>query len=124
MVVILDLHAVVRVDAAAIGYVQVVMTETVVIGDDVYPRFGSPLELSAQALACVCRRVGLPSVDDPRLNFQVWIGKDLDSHAGEEPWCIGRNVRRLVGPVVIVVKKPMYDMKIPASRLMPSQTLM
>jgi hypothetical protein len=37
------------VDAAAVRYVKVVMAEPVVVGNDVHPRSGSPLNLPTHA---------------------------------------------------------------------------
>jgi hypothetical protein len=45
----------------------------------------------------------LPSIDDPRLNFQFVGGEPLDAQPIKKPGRIGRYVRRLVGPVIEVV---------------------
>ena len=47
--------------------------------------------------------IRLPAVDEPRLDLQMVGGEPLDSHAVEEPWRVGRNIGRLIGPVIEVV---------------------
>src|SRR6202044_2776492 len=46
-VVILDLDAVVGVDASPVRYVEIVVAESVIIGDNVHPGSGSPFDLPA-----------------------------------------------------------------------------
>src|SRR5208283_3556103 len=111
MVVVFDLDTIVGMDAAAILYVQVVMAETIVVGNDVHPWKWRPLDLAAQAFSRIGGTVGLPSVDDPRLDLQVGTGKYLDSHTFKKPWRIGRNVRRLIRPVVVVVITEQADVR-------------
>src|ERR1035441_10586451 len=100
---ILDLDTVIGVDAAALWYVQVVVAKTVIVGDDVHPGSRSPLDLSTQPLPRIGRGVRLPSIDEPRLDFQVGGGENLHSQSLEKPWRVGRNIRRLVGPIIKVV---------------------
>src|ERR1700682_637824 len=47
--------------------------------------------------------IGLPSVDDPRLNLQFVGRKPLNSHPVKEPGSVGRHIRWLVSPVIEVV---------------------
>src|ERR1700730_2157403 len=47
--------------------------------------------------------IGLPTVDDPRLNLQLVGREPLNPHAVEEPRCVRGNKRGLVRPVVVVV---------------------
>src|SRR5208282_5569808 len=103
MVVILDLDAVVGVDAAAIRDIEVVMTEAVIVGDDVYPWSGSPLDLPAETFPRIRRSVRLPAIDDPRFDLEVRGRENLDANTLEKPRCIGGNVRRLISPVIEVV---------------------
>src|ERR1700685_3969926 len=117
MVVIFDLDTVIRVNSATIRYIQVIVPESVIVGNYINPGSGSPFNLPPQALSRVGRRIGLPSVDDPRLDLQVWIRKNLDSHAREEPRGIRRNIGRLVCPVIVVVITEQSDVRHEDSRV-------
>src|ERR1700752_3468595 len=68
---ILHLDAVVGVDTPAIRDKKVVPALPIVVGDyfDPWPR--SPFDLSAKPGPVIGGEVGLPSVDEPRLNLQV-----------------------------------------------------
>src|SRR5271154_6449671 len=47
--------------------------------------------------------VGLPSVNEPRLDFQLSRGEPLNAHTVEEPGCIRRHIRRLVSPIIVII---------------------
>ena len=47
--------------------------------------------------------VRLPPISEPRLNLQVFGGKNLDPDPVKKPRRVRRNVRRLVGPVIKIV---------------------
>ena len=49
LVVVLDLDAIVGVNSPAIRDIQVVVSQTVVVGNDVHPRTWSPFDLPTQA---------------------------------------------------------------------------
>ena len=106
---IFDLDAVVGVDAAALRYVEVVVTKAVIVGNDVHPGPRGPLDLSSQTLSRIGRGVGLPSIDNPRLDLQMGRGENLDPQALEKPWRVGGNIRGLVGPVIEVVVAEQAD---------------
>ena len=116
-VVILDFDAVVGMDAAAVRSIQVIVAKTIVIGDDVHPGKRSVFNLPSEALPRIGRRVGLPSVDDPRLNLQMVRGENLYSHALEKPGRVGGNVGGLVGPVIEVVVAEQTDVGHEDSRI-------
>src|SRR6202034_1544640 len=61
-VVVLDLDTVVGMDAGAVRNVQVVMAETVIVGDDVYPGERRILDLPSETFPGVGRGVRLPSI--------------------------------------------------------------
>src|SRR5262249_51402335 len=112
-VVIFDLYAVVRVDASAaklaVAVAQRIFTHTVIVGDQGEPGRRTPQNLSAQARLAAQPAVGLPSVDDPRLDLQLVRGEPLDPDAVEEPGRVGRNIGRLISPVVKVVVAEQAD---------------
>src|SRR5215472_5808982 len=106
-VVILDLDAIVRVDAGAaklaIAVAQRIFAHAVIVEDHGEPRRRTPQNLSSQSWLAAQPAVGLPSVNDPGLDLKLVRGKPLDPDAVEEPGCVGRDIRRLIGPVVKVV---------------------
>src|ERR1700694_2700081 len=104
MVVILHFNAVVGVIASAGRNAQRVGSSPVVVGEDGNPAGGAIQDLPTKSEPAVESSVRLPSVDDPGLDLQLRGGKHLDAHAGEKPRCVRRNIRRLVGPVIKVVK--------------------
>src|SRR5580692_11153199 len=59
---ILDLHAVVSVDAPARGYEQIISAQAVIVGNDVDPRLRCPFDLTAQARPVIGGCIGLPSL--------------------------------------------------------------
>src|SRR5580692_12767778 len=59
--------------------------------------------LAAEARFRTVPAIGLPAVDDPWFNLQLVRGEPLNSKPVEKPRRVGRNIRRLVGPVVEVV---------------------
>src|SRR5208282_3977197 len=58
--------------------------------------------LSSQTGSVAIAGIGLPSVDEPRLNLQFVGGKPLDPDTIEEPGCVRRYIRRLISPVIEV----------------------
>src|SRR5262249_37657541 len=106
-VVVFDLNAVVGVDATAaklaIAVAKRIFAHTVIVGDQGEPGRRTPQNLSAQTRLAAQPAVGLPSVDDPRLDLKLVRGKPLDPDAVEEPGRVGRHIGRLIGPVVKVV---------------------
>jgi len=89
--------------ARTAGEADCVLSKTVVVEDEVEVGLGAPENLSTQAGLAVCACVGLPTVDDPRLNLQLLGWKILNTQAVEEPRRVRRNERGLVSPVVEVV---------------------
>src|ERR1700734_4122091 len=82
---------------------QIVLSDTIVVKDHLQPLVWHPKNLSSESHVGVVFGIGLPSIDDPRLDLQRIRGKPLDSQSIEEPGRIRWHVRRLVGPIVIVV---------------------
>src|SRR5271154_5036019 len=70
IVVILHLDAVVGVDAFAVWNEQVILTNCVVIGNNVQLVRRRPFHLTPDPRRVIGRTVRLPSVDEPRLNLQ------------------------------------------------------
>src|SRR5579863_9466590 len=56
-------------------------------------------------------RVGLPAVDKPRLNLEFVRREPLNANAIEKPRSIGRDVGRLVGPIVKIVVAEKSDVR-------------
>lgn len=59
--------------------------------------------MSAQTRLASQPAIGLPAVDDPGLDLQFVRGKPLNAKAVKEPRSVGRDIRRLIGPVIKVV---------------------
>src|SRR6266853_1243522 len=104
MVVVLHFDTIVGVIAGAGGNAQRVGSSPVVVREDGKPADGAVQDLPAKSEPAIESTVGLPSVDDPRLDLQLLGGKYLNAHACEKPRSVRRNIRRLVGPVIKVVK--------------------
>ena len=62
-----------------------------------------PKPLEAKPRRLVKLAIGLPSVDEPRLDLELIACKNLNTHAVEEPRRVGRDIGGLVGPVVELV---------------------
>src|SRR5271170_3394419 len=105
------LDTVVGVVAGAGGYAKGVLAITVLVAENLQPAGAPPQDLSAESRPVVKPAIGLPSVDEPRLNLQLGCWKPLHTHTVEEPWCIRRDVRRLIGPVVELVKREQSDVR-------------
>src|SRR5260370_16325540 len=69
----------------------------------------APGDLTTYARRLVELAVRLPTIDEPGFNLQLIAGKDLDAHSIEEPRRVGRNERRLIGPIIEVVEAPKPD---------------
>ena len=104
MIVVLDFDAVVSVIAGAVGNPNRVSAHAVIVSDNRKPWCRTPQDLTAQPQAAIGSRVRLPSVDDPGLDLQLLCREDLDPHAGEKPWRVRRYVRRLISPVIELIK--------------------
>jgi hypothetical protein len=88
--------------------VVVVLVLDAVVGVIAHPAWNSNVHSAATGCVPDSRPVteapvGLPSVDKPRLDFQMRGGKNLHSYTIEEPRRVGRDIRRLISPVVKVV---------------------
>ena len=103
VVVDLPLAAVIGVDARTSGEAGIVFAEAIVVEVEVKFPIWTPHDLAAQAAVAVVSAIGLPAVDDPGFDLQLVCHEVLDTDAVEEPGCVGRHIRRLVGPVVEVV---------------------
>ena len=68
----------------------------------------TPQNLESKARPVIEAPVGLPAIDEPRLNLQVLGGEDLNTHAVEKPRSVRRNVGGLIRPVVelVVAEQP------------------
>src|SRR5579863_10036136 len=111
VVVILDLDAVVGVDAAPVRCVKVVVPEAVIIGEDVQPGIRSPPNLTSEPLPGVGGGVRLPSINDPRLNFQMVGRKNLNSYTLKKPRRVGRDIGGLISPVIEIVVAEQADVR-------------
>src|SRR5260370_18547 len=107
MVVVLDFDSVICVYARAaelaVARAQRIFAHPVVIEDQREPRLRTVQNLSAQSGPAAESAVGLPSVNDPGLNFQFVGGKPLDAQPIEKPGRVGGHIGGLVCPVVEVV---------------------
>src|SRR5690349_21628278 len=104
MVVILHFNAVVGVIASAGRNAQRVGASPIVIREHGNPAGRAIQDLPTKSQTSVEPPIGLPAVDDPRLDLQLLSGENLDPHAGKKPWRVRGNIRRLVGPVIEVIK--------------------
>src|SRR6266852_7443370 len=104
MVVILHFNAVVGVIASASGNAQCVGSSPVVVREQGKPAGGAIQDLPTKSEPPIESSVGLPSIDDPRLDLQLLGRKYLNAQACEKPRSVRRNIRRLVGPVIKVIK--------------------
>src|SRR6266478_7341903 len=103
LVVVLDLNTVVRVIAYAARGVQRVLPQQVLIAENRQPSVRSIYNLHSKTRPVVESPVGLPAVHEPRFDFQMLGREDLHAHTIEKPWRVGRNIGRLVRPVVELV---------------------
>src|SRR5215472_8187807 len=111
MIVVLHLNAIVGVISRPIGDAQSIRAQSVIVAEHGNPTV-RPIEyLAPKSQTVVVARIRLPAVDDPRLDFQLLGGKYLNAHAGEKPRGIGRDIRRLIGPVIEVVKAEQTDVR-------------
>src|ERR1700704_2127849 len=85
MVVILLLDTVIRVKARTVGYSQCVGTQAVVIQDNRHPAVRAVVDLSAEPGLFVKFAVRLPTVDEPRFNFQLRRRKHLQAYTVKKP---------------------------------------
>src|ERR1700716_964022 len=104
MVVILYFNAVVGVIASAGRNTQRVRTCPIIVRKNRKPTSRAIQNLATKSEPAIEAPVGLPSIDDPGFNLQLLSGEHLDAHAGKKPRRVRRNVRRLVRPVIKVVK--------------------
>src|ERR1700719_3935933 len=104
MVVILDFDTVVGVIASTGGNAQRVGSGPVVVRKHGKPTGGAIQYLPTKPEPAIESSVGLPSVDDPGLDLQLLGGKYLNAQPCEKPRSVRRNIGRLVGPVIKVIK--------------------
>src|SRR6202789_1338406 len=107
---ILQLEAVVRVGAGAVGVAQGVVAHAVVVGNNVDPA-SCVFDLSADSGLAVEAAIGLPTVDEPGFDLEVRGRKDLSARAVEEPGRVGGDERRLIGPVIELVEAEEADVR-------------
>src|SRR5262249_38870687 len=125
LVVVLDLNAIVGVDAGAaklaIAVAERIFAHPVVVGDNGEPWLGTPQNLSSQAWLAAQPAVGLPAIDDPGLDLQLVRGEPLDPDAVEEPGRVGRHKGRLIGPVVkvVITEQPYVGNENPRVKIQP-----
>src|SRR4029077_3615024 len=81
----------------------------ILIGDDGNVAVRTPRELHSETRPAIEPSVGLPAVNDPRLDLQFVSHEYLRAHAVEEPRRIRRDVRWLVRPVVELVETEKPD---------------
>src|SRR5262249_49109214 len=105
---VFELNAVIRVDALAVGISQRVRAP-IVVRNDRKRAVGTPQDLPSHAGSLVELPVRLPSVDDPGLDLQLVARIDLNPNAIEVPGSVGRNVGRLICPVVKLVEAEESD---------------
>src|SRR5262249_50264184 len=116
LLVVLDLDAVVGMEALAARIAHCVLANVIVDAERAFV-IRPPQNLSANARRLVELAVRLPAVDEPWFDLQLLARKDLRPHAGEEPGRVGRNEGWLVGPVVEVVEAPETDVRQEDSRV-------
>src|SRR5208282_4155935 len=76
-----------------------------------YPGSRGPLDLPTQTLPRIGRSIRLPSIDEPRLDFQVGSGENLHSQSLKKPWRIARDIGRLISPVIGVLITEQTDVR-------------
>src|SRR5262249_6234690 len=91
LIVVLDLEAVIGMDALAARVAQRICSP-VIVEDERNGAVPTPQAPPANSWRPVEFAIRLPAIDDPRLDFQLVAGKDLNSHAVEEPRRVGRDV--------------------------------
>src|SRR5262249_30900267 len=82
------LDAIVGVKPNASRVAQGVRAVAVIVEDQRQPFLRAIQNLSPEAVVAVEPVIGLPSVDDPWLNFQFVSGEPLDSKSIKEPWSV------------------------------------
>src|ERR1700730_17524845 len=108
---ILDLDTVVAVVTDTARDSQRLLTQGVLIPEDRKPSMRPPQELQTKSGPTVEPSVGLPSVREPRLDFQVLCRENLDAHAIEKPRRIRGDVGRLIGTIVELVVTEKADVR-------------
>src|ERR1700733_4372906 len=108
LVVKLHLRAVIGVNTRAGGragllFACIVFAQAVVVEDEVEVSRRTPQNLPAETWLAVVAGIRLPTIDDPRLDFQLCSREPLDAEAVKEPGSIGGDERWLIGPIVEVV---------------------
>src|SRR5579864_2116672 len=98
-------------DSRPPGDTQLIRTHSVIVEDEREPFLGDPLDLSSKARVTVELGIGLPAVDEPRLDLELISGKPLNSNAVKKPRSVRGNIRRLVSPVVEVVVTEQADIR-------------
>ena len=105
---VLELQAVVGVHPRAARNAEPVVT-VVVVGQHGDRPARPPQHLHSVARAFVEHAVRLPAVHEPQLDLQLVAREGLQPEPVEEPRGVGRDVRRLVRPVVEVVVAEQAD---------------
>src|SRR5262249_18992951 len=116
VLVILHHHAVVGMDAPAIFISESVRSD-VLIAQDRECVVWVVSNLQSHAGRLIEFAIGLPSVDEPRLDLQFVAREDLNAYAVEEPRRVRGDIRRLIGPIVEVVITPQTDVRHENARL-------
>src|SRR5437868_4081849 len=102
LIEVFHLDAVIRVYALAAGDSKRIRAP-IVIQHERNRAAGTPQNLSADARRLIELAVRLPSIDDPRLDLELFAWEDLNAHAVEEPRCVRRYIRGLIRPVVELI---------------------
>ena len=116
-VVVLNLDAVVGVNATAALDEEVILAHTVIVGNDVDPGLRRPFNLPSDTGRVIGRSVRLPAIDEPGLDLQVRGRKNLHTHTVKEPGSVGGNIGWLVSPIVEIVVAEQADVRHEDSRV-------
>src|SRR5260370_22828022 len=98
-------------DSVGGGEGKIVLGNAIIVEDQLERLVRLPEDLPAKAQVSIEPGVGLPAVDEPRLDLQRIGGEPLDSQSIEEPGRVGRNEGRLVSPVVEIVVAEEADVR-------------
>ena len=85
LVVILDLRAIVSMNARTTGVADIVFAQAIVVPNKIQVGLGAPQDLSAESRLAVWACIGLPAIDDPGLDLQFRGWEILYPQAVEKP---------------------------------------
>lgn len=102
VLVILPLNTVIFVVARPVQTHRV-LPKSIGVKDEFQIARGPPEDLPTNSWSTVEFTVRLPTIDEPRFDLEFIGGKPLNPRPVKVPWCIRRNIRWLITPVIKVI---------------------